>query len=109
MSEQNRIDYLFDVNYAVSSQSNTIIIYISMSQLNVVNPFKPNGISLSHHLDWSISVLRVAGWYFSFLFKFYYNILLANSGNPDKTQRFVVSDLGLHYLPMPHKKDTMLI
>ena len=32
--EQNRTDYLFDVNYTVSSQSNTIIIiYISRSQI----------------------------------------------------------------------------
>ena len=33
-TEQNRTDYLFDVNYTVSSQSNTIIIlYISRSQI----------------------------------------------------------------------------
>ena len=32
-TEQNRTDYLFDVNYTVSSQSNTIIIYISRSQM----------------------------------------------------------------------------
>ena len=32
--EQNRTDYLFDVNYTASSQSNTIIIiYISRSQI----------------------------------------------------------------------------
>ena len=29
--EQNRTDYLFDVNYTVSCQSNTTIIYISRS------------------------------------------------------------------------------
>ena len=34
------------------------------------NPFKPNEISLSYQLDQSISVLRVVGAYFSFLFKF---------------------------------------
>ena len=34
------------------------------------NPFKPNGISLSYQLDQSISMLRVVGWYFSFLFNF---------------------------------------
>ena len=28
----------------------------------------------------------------------------ANSGDPDQTTHFVVSDLGLHYLPMSHKK-----
>ena len=29
----------------------------------------------------------------------------ANSGDPDQTPHFVASDLGLHYLPMSHKKD----
>ena len=34
ITEQNRTDYLFDVNYTASSQSNTIIIiYISRSQI----------------------------------------------------------------------------
>ena len=32
-TEQNRADYLFDVNYTVSSQSNTKIIYIPRSQI----------------------------------------------------------------------------
>ena len=36
----------------------------------VINPFKPNGISHFYHLDQSISLLRVVGWYFSFSFKF---------------------------------------
>ena len=30
----------------------------------------------------------------------------ANSGGPDQTPHFVASDLGLHYLPMYHKKDS---
>ena len=30
----------------------------------------------------------------------------ANSGDPDQTPQSVASDLGLHYLPMSHKKDT---
>ena len=29
----------------------------------------------------------------------------ANSGDPDQTPHSVASDLGLHYLPMSHKKD----
>ena len=29
----------------------------------------------------------------------------ANNGYPDQTPHSVVSDLGLHYLPMSHKKD----
>ena len=28
-----------------------------------------------------------------------------NSGDPDQTSHSVASDLGLHYLPMSHKKD----
>ena len=31
--------------------------------------------------------------------------MLANSGDPDQTPHSVASDLGLHYLPMSHKKD----
>ena len=29
----------------------------------------------------------------------------ANGGDPDQTPHSVVSDLGLHYLPMSNKKD----
>ena len=29
----------------------------------------------------------------------------ANSGDPDQTSQSVASDLGLHYLPVSHKKD----
>ena len=29
----------------------------------------------------------------------------ANSGDTDQTPHSVASDLGLHYLPMSHKKD----
>ena len=35
------------------------------------NPFMPNGISHRYQLEQSISVLRVVGWYFFILFKFY--------------------------------------
>ena len=31
----------------------------------------------------------------------------ANSGDPDQIPHSVVSDLGLHCLPMSHKKDTI--
>ena len=31
----------------------------------------------------------------------------ANSGESDQTPHFVASDLGLHYLPMPYKKDAI--
>ena len=66
----------------------------------VINPFKPNGISHYYQLDQFFSVLRVVGRYFSYL--------SANSGNPDQTPHFAASDLGLHYLPMSHKKDASL-
>ena len=73
------------------------------------NQFKPNGISHYYQLDQSIFVLRVVGWYFSFLFEFLLNNLLANSGDPDQTPRFVASDLGLHCFTVFHKKDARLI
>ena len=41
---------------------------LGMPQSNKFNPFKPNRISHSHKLDQSISVLRVAGWYFFLIF-----------------------------------------
>ena len=37
------------------------------------------------------------------------NILQANSGYPDQTPRSVASGLGLHCLPMSHKKYARLI
>ena len=72
-------------------------------QVKTINPFKPN-----YQLDLSISVLRVVRWYF---FIFIQNLIghsIANSGDPDQTQHFVASDLGLHCLPMSHKKDASL-
>ena len=38
------------------------------SLINVVNPFKSNGISYCYQLDESISVLRVVGGIFHFKF-----------------------------------------
>ena len=43
------------------------------------------------------------------LFKFQYNILQANSGEPDQTPRSAASDLGLRRLPVSNKKDAMRI
>ena len=40
----------------------------------IINPFKPNGISYHYQMEQSTSILRGVGWYFSFLFKFWYNI-----------------------------------
>ena len=46
---------------------------------------------------------------FLFLFKLKNKLLFANSGEPDQTPLSVASDLVLHYLPMPRKKDARLI
>ena len=35
--------------------------------------------------------------------------LLANSGDPDRKTHSAASDLSVHCLPMPHKKDARLI
>ena len=68
---------------------------------------------MSHYyqLDQSISVLRVVRWYFTFLFKFQLNILSANSGDTDQTPHSMVSDLGLHCLPIfvNHQSKPMLL
>ena len=74
-----------------------------------LNPFKPNGLSYSYQLAQSISVLRVVGCYFSFLFKFEYTILEANSGDSDQTPQSAASDMGLHCLPISHKNTTHLL
>ena len=43
-----------------------------------------------------------------FFIKFILNILQANSEDPDQTLRFAVSELGLHCLPVSHKKEARL-
>ena len=74
----------------------------------MLNPFKTNESSHSSQLDQSIFVLRFTGWYISFI-----QILIehseGNRGDPDQTPHFAASDLGLHRLPMSHKKDARLI
>ena len=69
----------------------------------------PNGIPHCYQLDQYISIIRVVGFFFPFLFKFNRTFCKKNGGDPDQTQHSVVSDLGLHFLPMSHKKDTRLI
>ena len=73
------------------------------------NPFKLNRISHYYQWDRYISVLRVVSRYFTFSFKFSLNILLANSGDPHQMPHSVPSDLGLHCLPMSHKKEARLL
>ena len=40
-----------------------------LCQVKTINPFKPKGFFYHYQMNQSISVLRVVGWYFSFLFK----------------------------------------
>ena len=47
----------------------------------------------------------LVGWYFFYLDQ----ILIASSGDPDWMAQFAGSNLGLHGLHMPHKKDSILI
>ena len=71
-------------------------------------PFMPNGISHLYQLPLlgeSISNLMVV--IYSFIFKVHSHI--ANSGDTDQTPHFMAADLGLHCLPMSHKKDARLI
>ena len=63
------------------------------------NPFKRNGISHFYQMDQSIFVLRVVGWSFSFYSNFNRTFCKQRS---DAT--YATSDLGLHCLPMSHKK-----
>ena len=82
------------------------ITHLGVSCIQLV---KGNLLSHPYHLNKSISNFRVVEWYFSFLFKFKKNILLANYGDPHQMLQFAASDLYLHCLPMSHKQDAMLI
>ena len=74
--------------------------------LSVISPFMPTRMkypSLTHRAS-PFPFLRVVVRLFSFLFRFYYSILHANSGDPDQTPRSVASDLGLYWLLMSQKR-----
>ena len=77
----------------------------TLSQHEVINPFKFNGISHSYQLDQSISVLKIIGRYYSF----YSNFKRPRCKDPDHMPGSAGSDLGLHCLPISHKKDARLI
>ena len=76
----NRDNLLWVVLSLKISSNSHIILYYNVGEA-LVNPrftfnlLKPNGISNYYQLDQFISVLRIVGWYFSFLFKFERNIL----------------------------------
>ena len=60
-------------------------------------------------MDHSISILRVVVWYFFIFIQILIEHSVTISGDPDQMPFSAVSDLALHCLPMPHKKDTRLI
>ena len=72
------------------------------------NPFTPNVFSHPYQLDESIFNFRVVGRYL-FSFNQIFRLLLANSGDPDQTLRFAVSNLVLHCLQVSNKDHTRLI
>ena len=76
------------------------------TDLNVINTFKPNGISHFFQMDQSITILKVTWWPFSY----YSNLIhsVSNSGDPDQTLSCPASGLGLHCLHMSHKKGARL-
>ena len=55
--------------YGIRTPSDLYVDTIYLSLLHL-NPFKPNEISHNYQMEHSISILRVVGWYMSFLFKF---------------------------------------
>ena len=63
----------------------------------VINPYLPNGLSLSHHLDEPISNLRVDRHFFFCLFLFHFELkfLEVNSGNADQTPHSEYESIGL--------------
>ena len=57
-------------------------------------------------INWTIPFV---GWYSSLLFKILIENFVSKQWNPDQTSRSATSDLGLHCLPLSHKKDAKLI
>ena len=57
----------------------------------------PNAFSHPYQLDELIFNFRIVGWDCSFLLKFKKKRMLENSGGPDQTPRYVVSDLVWHF------------
>ena len=71
-------------------------------------------ISLSDHLDESISILRVVEWIFLFNFnrtccEETVENLISKQRITDQMPHSTASDLDLHCLPLSHRKDARLI
>ena len=73
-----------------------------------LNANKPNGLSHPYTLGESICHLRVSVYFFHFCSMFL-KFLQAKSKDLDQTPHNAASDLGLHCLPMSHKRDARLI
>ena len=67
-----------------------------------LNSFKPNGISHCYHLDQSIFILRV-------VFYIFMEHSVCKQWRGDQMPHSAASGLGLHCLPMSHKKEARLI
>ena len=68
------------------------------------NPFNLNGICHYYQVGQSILVLRAAGWYF---FPNFNKTFFIRKQWRDAAS--AVSDLGLHCLPMSHRKEARII
>ena len=65
-----------------------------------LNPFYSGSLFRCYMLDESVCHFRGVGSILLLLFYFGWKILLANNVDPDQTPYYVVSDLGLHCLPI---------
>ena len=66
-----------------------------------------NGFTHHYHMDESISNLRVLVNFLGSMFQFHLILkvhFLSKLGDSDQTPQSAASDLGLHCLPMSHKK-----
>ena len=74
----------------------------------IINRLMPNDFPILTHWKNQLPIFGVLRCISRFIQILIENSL-ANSGDPDQTPRSVASDLGLHRLPMSHKKDARLI
>ena len=71
-----------------------------MISFDNVNPLYTGRLFYCYMLDESICHFRGIRSILSLVFYFWWKILLANTVDPDQTQHYVASDLGLHCMPM---------
>ena len=86
------------ITYLHHVHSSAIAGYCGMQLF--FNPLYTGGLFHCYKLDESIFHFRGVWSILSFLFYFWWKILLANNVDTDKMSHDVASDLGLHCLPM---------